>query len=90
MKLYVYTVLDKAVGSFLPPFYCRAPGEAVRSFTEAVNGDKSNFSKYPDDFTLFCLGVWDDADAQFVLSEPQRVITARDVLVTGGPVIIDQ
>lgn len=79
MKLLMYTVRDKAVGSFLPPFYVRAAGEALRSFTEAVNDVKSNFAKYPDDFTLFCLGSFDDGSGMFDTVEPQRVVSARDV-----------
>lgn len=81
MKLQVYTVFDKSVGAYLQPFFSRAKGEALRSFTEACNDKASNFNKYSLDFTLVLLGEWDDVAGQFTTHDPIRVIGANEVVV---------
>lgn len=81
MKLQVYTILDSAVGAFLQPFFCRTKGEAVRSFSDAVNDEKSTFNKHVMDYTLFALAEFDDASGAFTsLPAPERVIGALEVL----------
>lgn len=87
MKMYVMTVYDKAVNAYLPPFYARAMGEAIRSFTEACADKNSNFSKYPLDFTLMSLGTFDDSNGTFEVTEPTRVLSAPEVIdYEDGPV----
>lgn len=81
MKLQVYSVLDKAVNSFLQPFYARAKGEAIRSFSDACNNREHNFNKHASDFVLVHLGEFDDASGLFTSIEPQRVIGALECLV---------
>lgn len=79
MKLMVYTVHDKAVNAYLQPFFCRSKGEAIRSFTEACSDGKSNFGKYPLDYTLVELGDYDDVTGLFSSREPMRVVSASEV-----------
>lgn len=65
MILKVYSIFDSKIGSYLAPFFPQAKGAAIRAFTEALNDPNHQFSKYPEDFTLFELGEWDDATASF-------------------------
>ncbi|QGH72845.1 MAG: DNA binding protein [Microviridae sp. ctjyu33] len=67
MILKVFTVYDSKVEAFLPPFFMKSKGEAVRGFTEVCNDSKSNFFKYPEDYTLFEVGSFDDATGKFDL-----------------------
>lgn len=62
-------VFDSKVGAFMPPFFTRSRGEAIRSFQDAVNREGSNFKAHAGDYTLFELGSWDDLNAKFVLHE---------------------
>jgi len=78
MQLMVFTVYDKATKAYLRPFFARTKGEAVRSFVEACNDDKSDFRKYSTDFVLFYLGGWDDANSMFGCGEPDRLISAAE------------
>lgn len=87
MILQVYAVFDKAVGAYLPPFYTRSKGEALRSFSDACNDGKSNFTRYPNDYTLFHLGVYDDAGGNFQTFDPVRVISAVECLAPSAEVI---
>lgn len=81
MILQVFTVYDHAVQSYLPPFFVRSKGEAIRSFTEAVNAEGNQFNKHAADYTLFALGTYDDDGAVFMVDVPHRVISALECLV---------
>lgn len=89
MKLHVYSVFDKAVGAYLQPFYARSNGEALRSFTEACNNGDSVFSKHALDYTLVRLGEFDDNSGVFNTVEPQRVVSATEVIVPVEPFTAD-
>lgn len=78
----VYSVLDKAVNAFLPPFFARARGEAIRSFSEAANDEKHQFRRHLDDYVLYELGEFNDAAGIFTCGEPVRIISARECLVS--------
>lgn len=80
MRLQVFSVYDKAVGAFMQPFYVRSRGEALRSFTEAVNDEKSNFHRHTADFSLMFIGEFDDQSGLFDTADPSRVISAYECL----------
>lgn len=73
MRVEMYTVFDSAVKAYLPPFYARARGEALRSFMEACNDPTSNFSKHAQDYRLFYLGDFDDGSGVFTPAGPSPV-----------------
>lgn len=64
---FMYTVHDSATAAYLRPFFARNKGEALRSFSEAVNDPASQFAKYPAEFTLFEMGTFDDTLGTFDL-----------------------
>ena len=85
MILKVYTVYDTKAEAYLQPFFSQSKGVAIRSFQEAVRDEKSNISKYPEDFTLFELGEYDDATSKFNLHiTPQSLGVAVEFLTPKG------
>lgn len=58
--MYVYSVWDKVMNSFAPPFVAKNDNVAIRNF---MFGAK----KLPNvsDLQLFRLGVWSDEDIKF-------------------------
>lgn len=78
----IFSVYDKAVKAYLPPFMCRAHGEAVRSFTEAVNDPAKSFGRHATDYLLVYLGEFDDGTGLYDCHEPVRVVSASEVLVS--------
>lgn len=85
MKLYVCAVLDKAVGAYTQPFYARSRGEALRSFLDACQEEKSQFRRHADDYVLMMLGSFDDNTGRFDTIEPLRLVSALEcVMVDGG------
>lgn len=80
MKLELFSVYDKQVAAYMQPFYCRTLGEAIRSFTEAVNDPQKPFGKYATDYALHSFGHFDDNSGLFVTHDPVRVIGANEVI----------
>ncbi len=60
MKLKVYTLFDSKVEIYMKPFYLKNKGEALRAFTDIANDKDTNVGKYPEDFTLFEIGEYDE------------------------------
>lgn len=80
MLLKVYSIRDAKTEAYSNPFYAHNRQAAVRLFETACNDPAVEISKYPDDFALFEIGVFDDA-AGLILSEiqPVRVIGANEL-----------
>lgn len=61
MKLLAFSVHDAKAEAYLRPYFAETRGLAVRAFSAAVNDPAHDFSKYAADYTLFCVGVFDQA-----------------------------
>lgn len=83
MLLVVCVVRDRAVDAFMRPFFVTHVGGALRGFTDEVNaksGD-SPVASHPDDYELYELGSFNDADASFVLfPKPRLVAVGKDLV----------
>lgn len=76
----VYTVRDDKAEAYLPPFYCRTDGEALRLFTTAANDADHNFCKFAGDFHLFLIGTWDELSGKLKpLDAPKHLVCAIDM-----------
>ena len=81
MRMIVCCVFDAAVNAYLPPFFVRSRGEAVRAFQKECANAQSPFHQHPGDFRLCVLGVWDDGNALFVdCGLPEPLMSARDAV----------
>lgn len=81
-KLSAFSIRDEKALVFGPPFYNVNRGVAMRQVAEAVKGDASStMAKYPDDFTLFHVGFWDDTQGVFESSPiPERVCSVSELI----------
>ena len=57
----VYDVKAEAYGR---PMFVPAVGLAMRAFMDEIKNQESQFCKYPDDFSLFKLGEFDDSSGE--------------------------
>jgi hypothetical protein len=80
MKLQVYAVYDTKAEAFGQPFFMNADGIAVRSFIEACKNENGEFIKYPNDFTMYQIGTYDDSNACLTYNKPKELITAAQAL----------
>lgn len=81
MITFAFSVHDKAAGAFLPLFFCRSKGEAIRSFSSAVSDEKHQFGMHKGDFTLYACGAFDDVSGLLSPQDPERMLSALEVLV---------
>lgn len=63
-KSMVYSVFDSKVKFFHFPMFMRNRGEAMRSWEQEANNEKSQVCAHPHDFALFELGEFDDQTGQ--------------------------
>lgn len=79
-----YSIRDVAVGAFHIPIFFRSDAEAVRSFTDACNDPKGQFSAHPADYALFYVGAYNDADGVLVGESAQLVVQAMSLIGNNG------
>ncbi|QCQ84633.1 nonstructural protein [Blackfly microvirus SF02] len=79
MILQSFTVFDSAAKAYLPPFFVRSRGEAIRSFTDACCDEKSQFARHLADYCLFSIGEYDDSSGIFVAENPVKVLGAWEI-----------
>lgn len=66
MKLKVFAIHDAKAEAYLQPFFMANKGSAIRAITDIVTKPDHQFAKYPEDFTLFELGEYDDSNGQML------------------------
>lgn len=80
MVVKVFTIYDSKTEAYLPPFYMKSKGEAIRALQNHVNDVEHNFCKYASDFTLFDLGTWDDSTCKFdLLNTPHSILILQEL-----------
>ena len=60
MKIQIYSIFDNKAGVFMHPFFLRSAGEASRVMIKNVTDPDGPMSSFPEDYTLFKIGDWDD------------------------------
>lgn len=63
MEMKMFAIYDSKTEVYTKPFFCLTMGEALRTFEDAINGERSPFRAHAADYTLFNIGIYDDATA---------------------------
>lgn len=66
----IFSVYDAAAGAYLHPFFAPTVEFALRNFRQAVNTPDHQFAKFPEDYTLFLIGRFDQSTGQLTPLEP--------------------
>jgi hypothetical protein len=81
MKLSMYTIQDVKVGAYMQPFYTTNEATAIRAIKNLLTDPDHQFSKNPEDFALYHLGVYDDEDGKHLLNDaPNHMHNLIDLL----------
>ena len=81
-----FAIWDSAAQAYKPPFYVVSKGIALRAFSDLVNSEGNDISRYPRDFTLFELGTFDDQTGKSVdLPTPKSMGLAQEYLINVDP-----
>lgn len=77
MKLVVCSVFDNKLGAYARPMFTPSRGVAIRSFQDELQrqADDNIMAKHPDDFSLHCLGTFDDENGQFEQSGVEILVS---------------
>lgn len=72
----IFTVYDNKAQAFGNPFLMENKSTAIRAFTFAANDKTNDIGRYPEDFTLFYMGQFNDADASIEHVQPTAIAYA--------------
>lgn len=85
MKTELYVIYDSKSGIYNKPFHQLNRDVALRTATDLANDPNSEISKFPEDYSLFLIGTYDDETAGMELTEaPQHVINFHEIAVHGN------
>ena len=74
MELSIYSIFDQAAKAFTQPFFMQNDGLAIRAFQGNVNSkEPNNISDYPDQFTLYHIGTYNDQTGAIDSIEPKTL-----------------
>lgn len=80
----VYAVLDKGAECYSRPLVYATDAVAIRALRDEVANVQSEYRKHSQDFSLYCLGSYDDGAGSFELyPEPRFVIAATSCIPEG-------
>lgn len=60
----VFSVYDNKAGTYSRPMFARMQGEMLRSFTTIANDKKHPVGMYPEDYTLYEIGTFDEQNGE--------------------------
>lgn len=81
MELKAYSIYDHKALAHGTPFFTQTDGLAVRMFADLVNDPRSTVSKHPKDFALYCIGTFNDDNANLTSEDiPILVMNATEVI----------
>lgn len=89
MFLQIYSIFDKKVGAYKPPFHAVHVAEATRSMQMVLEDSKSLLAKFPGDYALYLLGTMDTANGSIfapATGTPSFVIEVSQLLPQPGGV----
>lgn len=88
-KLKIYSTFDAKLKTFTHMFTTSHTGQALRMWEQECNDPKSMLSKYPTDFVLYEVGVFDQDKGMIEPHSPiHQVATALDYKKPSAPELV--
>ena len=80
MKVKVFTIRDDKMEQYNQPFFVQTIGAAEREFTDLANNPDQPISRHAEDYTLFLLGEYNQADGSIEMEPtPKPLIKGIEV-----------
>lgn len=74
MELKMFSIFDSAVKTFHPPWFKPNLQHAIHDFKQIINDNRTNLYRFPHDYDLYYLGVYDDTTGKMsTLDSPEHV-----------------
>lgn len=81
MKFKIFVIRDNKIEAYHRPCYAISEGEMERMLMEAVKDPNSTFAKYPEDFELYMIGLYDELSAEIDVMPKVCLGTILDIIV---------
>ena len=79
----MFAVRDLKVEKYMKPFFAETTGEAIRYFEGLVVDPQTTVARWPRDFVLYELGVFDEESALCETHSPLELGSAADFMPKG-------
>lgn len=84
MLLKIFSIRDDKAGYFNTPFFQRTTGEAERSLQQLVSDKNTLPGKYPEDYSLYEIGSYDDQTGLITAEDsPRHIVKAVQFAIAG-------
>lgn len=83
MKLRMYSIYDKKSMIFHPPQFCHNDQHAMRMYHMDLSKPGMVMSQYPDDFSIYCVGEFEDHEGKITGFATPTYVIGLDVLLSG-------
>lgn len=80
----IFSVYDMAAKRYLEPFFAPTMEFAIRGFREACETPGHQFSKFPEDYTLYQLGEFDPETGQITGLSPEVKLANAGAMIVGN------
>lgn len=74
MIVKIYSVRDKVAETFDQPIFGLNDGMMLRWFEDMVNGKNDQWSKHAEDYSLWCIGEFNNITGEIFPSKDPRAI----------------
>ena len=75
MIVYAYSIYDSKALTYSPPFFTVSHGAAVRMVMDLANDANTSVGRHPADYSLFCVGQFNDGLGLMLPAENRELIT---------------
>lgn len=76
----LYSIRDEKAGCSYEPQIFKTEVDAIRFFDQAIQNKNTMINKYPDDFTLYKIGVYDERAGAITDVKVEKVVTAAEII----------
>lgn len=76
MNQNIYAVKDIVANEFQPPFYLKNDALAIKEFGKACENPDTDWNKYPSDYSLYNLGVFDTETGHIISTDNKQISNA--------------
>lgn len=89
MLLKAYSIYDATIREFDAPIFAKTDEQIKRSFSDSISKDfDSLYAKHPEQFILFCVGVFDSDLGCFISYKELRTDAEDDSEKLGFPYVV--
>lgn len=80
LELFIFSIMDKKAEAYLSPFFSANEHTALRSFSAACNDLEHDFNRHAEDYSLWMVGKFDQAEGAIYTMEKRCIAQAFDTV----------